>query len=88
MVKFYSNAVATKRAPLQNCWAFIDATARLICRPMINQEEYYSGHKRQHCLKYYALLYQDRLIVNLHGAIPRRRHDAIIVRGSNLYKQL
>ncbi|KAF6216919.1 hypothetical protein GE061_001270 [Apolygus lucorum] len=42
----YAQAVARKGAPLHNCWGFIDGTARHICRPSMNQEQYYSGHKR------------------------------------------
>jgi len=61
---------------VQNCWGFIDGTARTICRPSINQQEYYSAHKRQHCLKYQSVLCPDGIIVSLHGPYSGRRHDA------------
>lgn len=73
---------------LQNCWGFIDGTVRPICRPSIQQEEYYSGHKRVHCVKYQSVLCPDGIIINLKGAFPGRRHDAGILRLSNLYQQL
>ena len=86
--QYYANAVTQKRAPIRNCWGFVDGTARPICRPSVNQVEYYSGHKRQHCVKYQSVLCPDGLIVSLSGAYPGRRHDAGILRESMLYDQL
>lgn len=71
-----------------NCWAFIDGTIRPICRPSLQQENYYSGHKRVHCVKYPSVLCPDGLIINLSAAYPGRRYDAGIFRDSNLYQQL
>lgn len=75
-------------AAVQNCWGFIDGTIRPTCRPTINQEEYYSGHKRVHGIKYQSVLTPDGLIINLKGAFPGRRHDAGIFRETNLYQEL
>jgi hypothetical protein len=66
----------------------VDGTARAICRPSINQEEYFSGHKRHHCVKYQSVLCPDGIIASLMGPYPGRRHDAGIFRESNLYNQL
>ncbi|CAH2020805.1 unnamed protein product [Acanthoscelides obtectus] len=44
-LEYYAQAIHNKGAPMNNCWGFIDGTARKICRPSENQEEYYSGHK-------------------------------------------
>ncbi|XP_050515978.1 uncharacterized protein LOC126890879 [Diabrotica virgifera virgifera] len=84
----YSNSIAAKGAAVQNCWGFIDGTARPICRPTELQEEYYSGHKRVHCLKYQSLICPDGIIVSLLGAYSGRRHDAFIFGQSGLYTQL
>lgn len=73
---------------MQNCWGFIDGTARQICRPSVEQENYYSGHKRFHCLKYQSVLCPDGIIVSLKGAYPGRRHDAGIFRETGLYNEL
>jgi hypothetical protein len=62
--------------------------AGTICRPSINQEEYFSGHKRHHCVKYQSVLCPDGIIASLMGPYPGRRHDAGIFRESNLYNQL
>ncbi|KAH7935560.1 hypothetical protein HPB52_009905 [Rhipicephalus sanguineus] len=47
-LKEFAGAVEDKGSPLPNCWAFIDGTARPICRPKRNQKLYFSGHKRMH----------------------------------------
>ncbi|XP_023015958.2 uncharacterized protein [Leptinotarsa decemlineata] len=87
-LRYYSHAVFAKDAPLNNCWGFIDGTTRAICRPTEEQENYYSGHKRYHCVKYQSLLSPDGLILSLKGAYPGRRHDAGIFRISHLYDEL
>lgn len=84
----YAQAISTKGAAIKNCWAFIDGTARAISRPTDEQEEYYSGHKRFHCVKYQSLVSPDGIIVSLLGAFPGRRHDAFIFGQSGIYEQL
>ncbi|XP_075737343.1 uncharacterized protein LOC142776900 [Rhipicephalus microplus] len=49
-------AIYAKRAPLTNCWDFIDGTARAICRPTRQQQLYFSGHKRFHSLRYQSIM--------------------------------
>ncbi|XP_077500915.1 uncharacterized protein LOC144111478 isoform X1 [Amblyomma americanum] len=84
----FADAVKSKGAPLPNCWAFIDGTARPICRPKRNQRAYFSGHKRVHCVKYQSLMCPNGIVCQLDGAYPGRRHDAGILRDSNLYGKL
>ncbi|XP_049267220.1 uncharacterized protein LOC125756455 [Rhipicephalus sanguineus] len=72
----FLQAVARKEAPLRNCWAFIDGTARPNCRSKRNQEQYYSGHKRCHCVKYQYVMCPNGIICQLDGPYPERRHDA------------
>lgn len=81
-------AIQQKNAPLRNCWGFIDGTARAICRPGVDQQEYFSGHKRLHCVKYQSVLCPDGIIVSLLGPFHGRRHDAGILRESGFYEQL
>ncbi|KAK5648198.1 hypothetical protein RI129_003090 [Pyrocoelia pectoralis] len=87
-LRHYSQAIREGGCPLQNCWGFIDGTARPICRPSINQQNYYSGHKRTHCVKYQSVICPDGLIISLKGAYEGRRHDAGIFRESGLYQEL
>ncbi|KAJ8916944.1 hypothetical protein NQ315_013416, partial [Exocentrus adspersus] len=86
----YSQAIADKNAPLRNCWEFIDGTARPICRPSHRQQNFFSGHKRVHCLKYQSVVVPDGIIYycSLMGPYEGRRHDVGIFRDSNLYTQL
>ncbi|KAH8028958.1 hypothetical protein HPB51_021105 [Rhipicephalus microplus] len=77
-----------RSAPLRNCWAFIDDTARPICRPSQDQRLYFSGPKRLHVLKYQTLICLNGLICQLDGPYPGRRHDAGILRDSELYEKL
>ncbi|KAJ3622557.1 hypothetical protein MTP99_003060 [Tenebrio molitor] len=86
--QLYAQSIVNMGGAIQNCWGFIDGTVRPICRPSNNQDEYYSGHKRLHCVKYQSVLTPDGLIVNLKGAFPGRRHDAGIFRETNLYEEL
>lgn len=86
--RMYANAVHDKGSPINNCWAFIDGTTRGICRPSENQEAYYSGHKRHHCIKYQAVTCPDGIMVSLKGGYEGRKHDAGILRESQLYNQL
>ncbi|XP_077486791.1 uncharacterized protein LOC144098123 [Amblyomma americanum] len=74
----FANAVKNKGAPLSNCIAFIDGTARAICRPKRNQQDYFSGHKRMH-LKYQSLICPNGIVCQLDGSYPGRRHDAGIL---------
>uniref|UniRef100_A0A8D8M060 DDE Tnp4 domain-containing protein n=1 Tax=Cacopsylla melanoneura TaxID=428564 RepID=A0A8D8M060_9HEMI len=74
--------------PLHNCWGFIDGTARPIARPSVNQEAHYSGHKRVHCLKYQGVACPDGLIVSMMGPFEGARHDAGVLRDTNLMQQL
>ncbi|KAJ8909236.1 hypothetical protein NQ315_003287 [Exocentrus adspersus] len=70
------------------CWkAFIDGTARAICRPSEEQETYYSDTDF-HCVKYQSVVTPDGLTVSLMGVFEGRRHDAGIFRESGFYGQL
>lgn len=69
-------AVEDKGSPLPNCWAFIDRTARPICRPKRNQKLCFSGHKRMHMVKYQSLMCPNGIVCQLDGHYPGSWHDA------------
>ncbi|XP_037500293.2 uncharacterized protein LOC119374289 [Rhipicephalus sanguineus] len=75
-LKEFAGAVEDKGSPLPNCWAFIDGTARPICRPKRNQKLYYSGHKRMHMVKYQSLMCPNGIVCQLDGHYPGSWHDA------------
>jgi nuclease HARBI1 len=60
-------------------YAFIDGTARRICRPTRDQDIAYSGHKKYHCLKYQSFVTPDGIIVHLFGPVEGARHDAFVL---------
>ncbi|KAH9382943.1 hypothetical protein HPB48_023576 [Haemaphysalis longicornis] len=72
----FSQAVHARGAPLRSCWGFIDGTARRICRPTMEQQEFFSGHKRFHVVKYQAVMCANGIICELDGPYKGRRHDA------------
>ncbi|KAK3746104.1 hypothetical protein QZH41_015521, partial [Actinostola sp. cb2023] len=63
--ELFSQAIHNKGAPLNQCWAFIDATARPITRPIRNQRIMFSGHKRTHCLKFQSVQAPNGLIAHV-----------------------
>ncbi|CAB3988995.1 Hypothetical predicted protein [Paramuricea clavata] len=71
----------TMYAPLRNCVGFIDATVLSISRTDKNQRSVYNDHKRVNALKsqWFALL-----IGNLFGSVEGCRHDAAMLRESNI----
>lgn len=87
-LNLYAKSIVSKGSPIHNCWGFIDGTPRAICRPAQDQQEYFSGHKRFHCLKYQSVVCPDGIITSLLGPFKGNRHDAGILRESNLYNQL
>lgn len=85
-LRMYAEVIRAKGAPLQNCWGFVDWTACPICRPFVNQQNYFPGHKRQLCVKYQAVTCCDGIVTSLRGLVPGRRHDAGILRDFHLYE--
>jgi nuclease HARBI1 len=70
-----------------NTVGFIDGTCRPICRPTVNQQDYYSGYKKVHLLKYQSVLFPNGLIGRLDGPFKGRRHDAAILHLSRIRKE-
>ncbi|KAH8031608.1 hypothetical protein HPB51_019508 [Rhipicephalus microplus] len=75
-LKEYSEAVYNRGAPVRNCWGFVDGTARPICRPTVNQRIYFSGHKRQHSVKYQSVMCANGIVCQLDGPYIGHKHDA------------
>lgn len=46
---------------------FIDGTVRPIAQPIDEQQQYYSGHKGYHGIKYQSIVTPDGLISSLYG---------------------
>jgi len=75
----YANVIHGSRAPVTNCWGFIDNKVMPICRPSRNQEEVYNGHKRTHSLKYQSIMIPNGLIANMFVSMEGHRHNAALL---------
>jgi hypothetical protein len=71
-----------------NCIGFIDGTVRSICKPLVDQEAVYNGHRRVHALKYQAVVIANGLIVDLFGPRAGFDHDARLFHESELNRHL
>ena len=65
-----AEAISRKGSPLQNCFYFIDGTARPIPRPGTGYRVvYHDGHKRVHGLKLQSVTIPNGLIGNIFGPV-------------------
>ena len=83
----YAQAVHDK-APLPNCFGFIDGTVRAICRPTVGQRAFYNGHKGYHGVNYQTVVTPDGLIAHMYGPMEGCRHDSGMLRQSGLQHDL
>lgn len=80
----FSDALNAKGCPVNNCWGFIDGTCMAITRPSLGQRSFFSGHKRQHCLKFQGVMSPCGLIAHMFGPIEGCRHDSYMLAESKL----
>ena len=80
-IKFlqYAQVIEQAGAALDNCWGFVDGTARPVCRPSENQRVLYNGHKRVHSINFQAVALPNGLVGNLFGPIEGRRYDSFML---------
>lgn len=69
-------------------WGFVDRTLDATCRPMVDQRQFYSGHKQKHGYKHQAIVTPDGLVSSLMGPFLGRRNDWSIVGLSGLESKL
>ena len=84
----YDQVIAKGGAALDNCWGFVDGTARPVCRPSENQRAIYNGRKRVHSIKFQAVVLRNGLEGNLFGPIEGRRHDSFMLAASGFLQDL
>jgi hypothetical protein len=61
---------------MPNAFAFIDGTHMHISHPTEDQEEYYSGQKHFHSIKYQAIMIPDSIMVHVGGPFSGCQHDS------------
>jgi hypothetical protein len=69
-------------------FAFIDGTHERICRPGIDQEEFYSGQKKYHAIKCQAITTPDGIVIHFGGPFAGRRHDGGMATDSRIRSYL
>lgn len=84
----YADLIKRKIGVIDSVWGFIDGTLRKTCRPTYHQRMLYSGHKRQHGIKFQSVVTPDGLIALLFGPIEGSRHDSYMLGESGLLPQL
>lgn len=80
----FSQASSIRGSPFPNCWGFIDGTSLFICRPTDMQKSCFSGHKRQHCLKFQGVVTPCGVFAQMYGPIEGSRHDSFLLQESSL----
>lgn len=80
----YAEATHDFGCPLDGCVGFIDGTMRPCARPQLHQRHLFSGHKRQHGVKFQAIVTPDGIVSHLGGPFTANRHDAAILTQSGL----
>lgn len=68
-------------------WGFIDGILNANCGPILDQEQYYSGHKRKHGYKYQAVVTPDGLVSSLMAPFVGRRGAWKMVECSGLVEK-
>lgn len=69
-------------------WGFIDGTLNATCRPDLDQQEFYSGHKRKHGYKFQSVVTPDGLVSSLMGPFIGLRGDWKMVELSGVEAKL
>jgi DDE superfamily endonuclease len=88
-IAHYASIVQAKSQNLVcDIWGFVDGTFRPCCRPSFGQKQLYSGHKRQHGIKFQTVVAPDGLIVFLYGPECGNRHDTVLWHDSGIGRQL
>ncbi|KAG8723652.1 hypothetical protein FRC09_002314 [Ceratobasidium sp. 395] len=80
----YAACIAAAGSPLPDIWGFIDCTINRICRPTKNQDIVYNGYKKDHAIKYQAVVTPDGLMCPVDGPAEGRRADGGILEMSEL----
>jgi nuclease HARBI1 len=87
--RLYSDLITAKtNGAATNIWGFIDGTLRKTCRPVRFQKVTYSGHKRNHGIKFQSVATPDGLIALLFGPMEGSRHDSMMLTESRLLRHL
>ena len=71
LAKAISERPGLPKVPYNFIVGFIDGTSFQICRPTEDQESYYNGNERHHCLRYQGLVLPNGIMAGMFGPYPR-----------------
>lgn len=81
----YARCVSDRGAPHTKVVGFIDGTTIRVARPGRGlQRCMYSGHKRDHVMKFQSVVTPDGLLFHLYGPVEGRRHDLTMYNESGM----
>jgi hypothetical protein len=72
----WAEAIYNKSGAIEGCVGFVDGTVTRVARPTVWQRLLYSGHKRDHGLKYLHFTSPDGLTYLLYGPDVAPTHDS------------
>ena len=75
LLGFYEAIQRRSRMETGRVWGFIEGTFCPTCRPTVNQQWHYSGHKKQHSFKFQAIVTLDGLVSSLQGPYRAPNND-------------
>lgn len=80
----YAGVIPAEGGVTAGCFGFKDGNARPIARPKRFQRHCFSGHKRQHCVKWKSIILPNGLMCNLHGRHRGFMHDSHLLKRSQM----
>lgn len=80
--------IAAKGGVLEGCFGFVDRNARHIARSKRLQRECFSGHKRQHCMKWQKIVTPNGIMCKLCAGHRESMHDSFLLRRSQVMEQI
>lgn len=93
----FAGALSRKGCPYVTCMSFIDGTLSTMCRPRGGysathpdgvQRSVYSGHKKQHGLKYQGVVVPCGIMADCYGPVLGRRSDAYMLGESGFLERM
>jgi hypothetical protein len=87
-MKSYADKLELASSRTSRIFGFLDGTFREICRPIRDQDLYYSGYYRAHGVKFQAIVAPDGLILSYCGPFMGRVHDVIMYNRSQIPEKL
>eukprot|EP00959_Pyramimonas_sp_CCMP1952_P296594 6204463-Pyramimonas_sp.AAC.2 len=84
----WAQAIYNASGAIENCVGFLDGTHNRCCRPTVWQRVMYSGHKRDHGLKYLHWTAPDGITYHAYGPDVGSCHDSTLLTDSGALMEM